>query len=191
MPAKSLDSQVLTPAVKEVLNQTLSRMSGIPPTAEPENKEVEIDEYEGRMKVGGMEKFEAPSYVSAVSYYLTKSDLERHKAKGAFVLYLDAENASKIYKALGFKVHEDEDDVSMMNACGEFCHQLADSFKNKLTEAGYSDLVMGDPVNYKNSALRGVEFSPEQTIKYEFSFFYWKRKSIVVEVTLADIPRKK
>lgn len=192
MSAKSLDPQVVTSVMTGVMDEMLSKMSGIAPSSPAENKEIEIDEYEGRMKAVGFEKFEAASYISAVNFYLNKNDLERHKgAKGALILYIDHENASKLYKALTIRVDEDEDDVSMMNAASELCQSLAENFKNKLAEAGYAELAVSEPSNYKNTALRGIEFSPDQKIKFEFSYFYWKRKSLVVEISLTDLPRKR
>jgi hypothetical protein len=191
MVGKSLDAQVVSTIVMGAVDHHLSNLPGIIPTDSPQTKEVEIVEYEGRMRVGGMEKFEAPSFISSVSFYLTGKDLEHHKSKGALILYLEFENASKLYKALGFKVPEDEDDISMMEACGKFCHLLGENIKNKLSEAGYVELFMSTPDNCKNSSMEGVEYSPDQKMKHEFSYYYWKRKAIVVELTLADIPSKK
>jgi hypothetical protein len=189
MSAKSLDSQVINSIVPEVMEGFLSKLGA--PTSPPENKELEIDEYEGRMKVVGLQKFETASFISVVNFYLNQVEMSRHKPKGVFVVYIDSENASKIYKILGIRVDEDEDDISMMKACDELTQSFAEAFKNKLLEQGYIDLLMSEPVHFRNTALRGVEFSPDQKIKFEFSFFYWKRKSIVIEISLADLPRKR
>src|SRR5436190_1488604 len=111
MPVKSLDPQVLTAVMTRSIEQLLSKMSGIASTKPPETKELEIDEYDGRMRVSGVEKFDASSYISVVNYYLSDKDLKSHKAKGAMILYIESENSSKLFKALGIKVTEDEDDV--------------------------------------------------------------------------------
>jgi hypothetical protein len=190
MAVKSLDSQVLTNSVMETMQETLSKIGGIVPSSDPETKEVEIEEYEGRMKVTGFGKFESVSFISAINLYLNQADMDRHKPKGAVILYLDSENASKFFKGLDVTVDEDEDDSSMMNGCGEFCKIIAEGFKNKLKEKGYPELLLSEPSNFKNSALRGVEFSADQKTKYEFSFFYWKHKALIVDVTLSDLPRK-
>ncbi len=190
MSAKSLDSQIIASAVLGSVEGALSNLPGIIPTDSPKTKELEIEEYEGCMKATGVEKFESSSYLSVINYYLSNSDLEHHKPKGTLILYLGSENAGKFYKALGFKVPEDEDDASMLEACGKFCNSLGESFKNKLKESGYGGLVMSIPENYKNSVMGGAEFSAEQATIQEFSFFYWRNKAIVVEVVFADIPRR-
>ena len=189
---KGMDPQVLMTTMMGVAEDVLGTMSGVTATEPMQTKELDILEYNGRMRCVGMEKFNAPSYVSVVNYYLNAQDLEnRKKAKGALVLYVDFENAGKLFKNLGFSISEDEDDASMMGACGEFCNMLGDGFKKEIGKLGFADLAMSAPHNYKNSILEGVEFSSDQTTKYELSFFYWKRKAIVVEITLGVMPMKK
>lgn len=189
---KGMDPQVLMTTMMGVTEEVLGTMSGVTASQPMQTKEMDIIEYNGRMRCVGMEKFNAPSYISVVNYYLNPQDLENHKkAKGAMVLYVDYENAGKLFKNLGFSISEDEDDVSMMDACGEFCNMLGGGFKNEIGKLGYLDMTMSPPHNYKNSILEGVEFSPDQSTKYELSFFYWKRKAIVVEITLGAIPLKK
>ncbi len=187
---KGIDPQV-TKAMQTCIEQRLATMSGIPPSEPPQAKDLDIAQYEGRMRVNSMEKLNSPAYISSVNFYLNAADLERHKARGAMVLYMDFENAGKMLHQLGIKVPDDEDDISMIAACGELCTLIGTDFKNALTSLGYADLVMSPPRNYKNSAMGGVEFSPDQTTKHELCFFYWKRKAVVVELTLAPIPTKK
>ena len=190
--ANSMDEQVITTAMMGVIESTLSKMNAIIATEPSQTKTLDIVEYDGRMRVSGIDKFNAPSYVSIVNYYFTQADLEKHRgAKGAMVLYVESENAGKFYKALGFSVAEDEDDASMMEANGAFGNLLGEGFKKELVNLGYADLVMSAPQNYRNSVMEGAEFSTDQKTKLEFSFFYWKHKSIVVELTLANIPLKK
>ena len=190
MAGKSLDPQVVTSAVLELMREILSKITGMVQTQEPETKESEIVDYEGRMRVLGVEKFNATSYVAVINFYLNERDMQKRSGtKGALVLYLDSENAGKLFKGLSIPFDEDEDDGSMLNACSQFAKLIGEAFKQRLTASGYSNLFMSEPDSFKNSLLEGVEFSPDQTTKQEFSFFYLKRKTIVVEVTFADIPK--
>ena len=188
--AKQLDVQVVNSAVLKSFEEILSKVTTMVATTSPETKTQEIVEYDNRMRISGMEKFSAPSYISAVNYYLNQGELEKHHAKGVLIVYVDTENASKLYKGLGFQFPDDEDDNSMLEANAKFCQMIAEKFNSELASAGYGSLVMSAPSNYKNNAIEGVEFSPDQKQKQEYSFFYWKRKTIVVEVSMADIPRK-
>ena len=189
--AKPLDLDVLNPAVTGVMEEVLAKLGGINPTASPTTKTVDIEEYEGRMRVNGIDKFQAPSYISTVVFYSSAGDAGQHRnAKGTVVLYVDHENAGKLFNGLGFRVPEDEDDVSMMESCGKMADLIASTFKNRLVQQGYADLAKSAPSNYKNSVPEGVEFSKDQTSKQEYCFFYWKRKAIIVEVALTPIPRR-
>ena len=190
MADKNMDPQIVG-AIKGVIESVLGKMSGIVATEPSQTKECNIIEYEGRMRVGGMEKFNAPSFISVVNFYLSQGDMDRHRAKGALVVYVDSENAGKLYNSLGFSIPDDEEDVSMIAACGELSNLIAGTFKNELVTLGYQDLTISQPHNYKNSVIEGVEFSSDQKIKHEFSFFYWRRKAVVVELTLAAIPQKR
>ena len=191
MAEKGMPSNVITTALLSVVEEMFSKMTTIIPTASPESKLTDIVEYGGRMRVGGMEKFDAPSIVSVVNFYSSQSDLEKHKAKGALVLYTELENASKLYKALGFPVSEDEDDSSMRISNGKICALLTEGFKNELSRQGYMELVTSTVGNYKNTVMEGIEYSKDQQTKFEFNFFYWKHKAIVIELTLALIPLKR
>jgi hypothetical protein len=186
--AKNVDGAVAA-SLMSATQQLMDRV-GIAATEPPQAKDLDIVEYEGRMKVSGMEKFEAPCYISVINFYLSTADMERHKPKGALVLYVEFEHASKLFNSLGFRVPDDEDDVSMMSSCGAFCTQLAEDFKKELLAAGYSDLVLSKPQNAKNKMMTGAEFSADQNRKHEISFFYWKHKALVVELTMAALPKK-
>ena len=189
--AREFDPQVLTTAFMAAMNRNLAKMSGMIASEEPKIQAGDIDEYDGRMRISsGIEKLNSTCYISVVNFYTSQGDIERHKPKGAMVFYLEAENAGKFYKSQGIGFADDEDDVSMMEACGKWCAAIAGEFKNELAHQGYAEMVLSVPKNYKNNVIQGVEFSTDQKIKQEISFFYFKHKAIVVELTMAPIPKK-
>ena len=193
MSVNSMDPAVLKTALMGVVEPILSKMSsiGVSPSQDPQVNEIDIVEYDGRMRVAGLEKFNSVCFVSAVNFYLSQAEQKQNKVKGAMVLYMDSENGSKIYKVLGFPVPDDEDDISMMEACGKICKLIGEGFVNALTNSGYTSLVMSEPDNHKNNIMEGIAFSKEQKKLQEFCFFYWKKKTIAIELTLAAIPMKK
>jgi len=191
MSEKGLDSQQITNVLMGVVDQTLAKMTNVLSTDAPQSNMIDIVEYEGRMRISGMEKFNAPAYISFVNFYLTPLDMDKQRAKGALVLYVDFENAGKLFKALALPINDDEDDSSMMEANGKFCDVLAKGLNQELSQLGYTSLLMSPCENYKNSVMQGIQYSKDQKNKVELSFFYWKHKAIVVELTLAPIPLKK
>ena len=189
--AKGLETEVLTGAFMTAMDQMLSKLGVITPSQEPKIEESEIIEYDGKMRVSGMEKFNASSFVSVVNFYLNQGDMQRQqRPRGALVLFFEAENASKFLKAFGMRFADDEDDKSLMDACGQVCEAVAAEFKAELTRKGYVDLVVSKPHNYKNNVIEGVEYSPDQKTKQTISFFYFKTKTITADLTMAVLPRK-
>ena len=189
--AKEFDPQILNTAFLGVMSQGLAKMAPIVASEEPKVKAVAIEEYNGRMRISpGIEKLKSTSYISVVNFYINQGDLERHKPKGAMVFYLELENAGKFFKSQGIAFAEDEDDKSMMDACGKWCAAIAGELKSALSSQGYVPLVLSAPQNYKNNVVQGVEFSSDQMVKQEITFSYFKHPTIVVELTMAPLPKK-
>lgn len=187
-----MDAKFVVKTMKNVMEDIMGAMVGMSPSEPMQDKEIDIVEYNGRMRCMGIEKFNAPAYISVINFYLNDIDAKQHKrVKGALVLYIEFENAGKLYKNLGISIPEDEDDASMMKACGEFAKIVTEAIKKEFAKDGYADLFTSDPFNYKNSIMEGVEYSSELKTKQEVCLFYWKRKAIVLELTLSMIPLKK
>lgn len=180
--SKDFDPPMLSAALKQAANFSQSQ--------EPKAEAKDISEYSGRMQALGLEKMGQPCWVSVVNLYLNQGDLERHKAKGALVLYLETEDAGKIFQSAGLEFPSDEDDASMIAASGQLAQKVAEAFKNELAGHGYVSLVLSTPATYKNNAVGGVEYSSDQKTKHELSFFYLKSKVICIDLTLAPIPKK-
>ena len=188
---RDFDPQVLSAALLSAAQQVLSKASAMAQSQDPKVEATDIVNYEGRMRALGLEKLNSTCYVSVVNFYLNQGEMERRgKPKGAFVLYMETENAGKFFKALEIKFSDDEDDATMISACGQFTKIITDGLINELSSRGYATLVPSAPRNYKNSVLEGVEYSSDQKTKHEIGFFYFKRKTIAVELTLAPIPKK-
>lgn len=188
---REFDPQELTGTLLSVMQQTLAKAGNIPQSQEPNIESKEIEEYDGLMKASGISRFNSICYLSVVNFYLSQADLDKHKGvKGTLIFYIAAENAGKFYKALEIPFSDDEDDASMMVACGKFCQGIADDFKTELTRKGYAELFLSKPRNYKNNVAAGVEFSTDQKTVHEVSFFYFKHKAISADITLAPIPKK-
>ncbi len=188
---KDFDPQGLSAAIVAAAQSLLSKISNISQSQEPRVEASDIVEYENRMRVDGIEKLKSTCFVSVVYFYLSAAEMERRaKPKGTLVLYLETESASKFFKALGIAFAEDEDDVSMLSACGQFTQKISDGLKEELSGRGYVPLYVAKPLNYKNGVTAGVEYSPDQKMKHDIGFYYFKHQVIAVDVTLAPIPKK-
>ena len=187
---KAFDPQIVNPIIAGIVEEVIATNGNLPSTKPFEVATKPIEEYEDRMRIKATDKFGVAVYIAAINFYLNKPDMQAHRARGAMIMYMDIEVADKLFKAAGFKVPYDEDDESMMGLCGNLCQTITNSFKERLAAAGYLSLEVSAPAVYKNNISEGVEFSKEQEEKQELSFFFLKHKALVIEWTMAPIPRK-
>ncbi|MBF0594880.1 MAG: chemotaxis protein CheX [Candidatus Omnitrophica bacterium] len=188
--AKEFDKQVLSTTIIRVVEDTFKKMLRIEPTASPVAAEKDIIEFDGRMRVFPMEKFNGPVYVAFTNFYLSDNDLKNDQALGTFVLFVKEEVVEKLFKAFGRSSKDAEDEENLMDIVGEFCNILSGNFKNELVALGYKDLLMSTPFKSRNSVPDGVAFDYELFQKQEFSFTFWNQKCIVVEACIGDVPLK-
>ncbi len=189
--SKDLDPQMVSSAILAAVENTVPKGGNLPQSQEPKVEANDIPEYNGRMRIMGLDKMANTCYVSCINFYLSQADADRRKgAKGAMVVYLVTENASKFYAATGVPFSSDEDDASMITANGQFAQKLAEAFKAELAAKGYGGLVLSKPLNSKNNIIEGAEFSLDQKTKHEISYFYFKAKALAIDLTLAPIPKK-
>lgn len=188
--AKSFDPQIVNPIITGFIEELITTKGGLVAFKPYEIASKPINEYEGRMHVNASEKFDAGLYIASTSFYLNQADMQGHRARGALILYMDIEGADIIFKASGLQVPYDEDDVSMMGLCGTLCQSMAQALKDRLADAGFVNMLVSPPCVYKNSIPEGVEFSKDQDENQEIVFYFLKHKAIVIDWTLASIPKK-
>ena len=184
------DPQIANPIITGFIEELITTKGGLKATKPYEIVSKPITEYEGRMRVHASEKFDVAVYIASISFYLNQADIQGHRSRGALVLYIDIEVADRIFKAAGLQVPYDEDDESMMTMGGSLCQMIADALKDDLAAAGFEGLALSQPCVYKNSIPEGVAFSKEQKEKQEISFYFLKHKALVIDWTMAPIPKK-
>jgi len=188
--AKIFDPPIINPIITTFIEDLISVRGNLPATKPFEVATKHIDEYEDRMRIKATDKFDVAVYLAAANFYLNKADMQAHRARGAMIIYMDIEVADKLFKAAGLKVPYDEDDESMMGLCGSLCQSIADNLRDRLAEEGFAKLEVSTPAVYKNSISEGIEFSKDQDEKQELSFYFLKHKALVVEWTMAPVPKK-
>jgi hypothetical protein len=187
---KKFDPQIVNPIITGFVEDLIVTKGGLIASKPYEILPKPINEYEGRMRVNASEKFDVAVYIASVSFYLNQADMQGQRARGALVMYIDAEVSDKIFKAAGLQVPYDEDDESMMTMGGTLCQMVADAVKDSLAAAGFASILVSEPCVYKNSIPEGVAFSKEQKEKQEISFYFLKHKAVAIDWTLAAIPKK-
>jgi len=182
------DPQTIGPTVMRCMQEAFGEMSSVTFSKDPDFSEKEVIEYESRMRVFGMEKFNGLCYIAVINFYLSAQDLKNHDTEGALVLFVEYECAGKLLKALGYENVDDEDEEIILDNCGEFCKVIAGKFKNEMGALGFKNLTMSDPLIYKNDIPEGIEFKYSEYSFFECNFYLWKQKAMVLDVTLAPVP---
>jgi hypothetical protein len=187
---KGLEAQIGNPIITGFVEELITTKGNLPSSKPFEIVTKPIDEYENRMRIKATDKFDVSVYLAATNFYLNQAEMQARRARGALVIYMDTEVADKIFKAAGLEVPYDEDDETMLALCGNLCQLIADALKDRLAADGYVSLITSVPATYKNNISHGVEFSKGQDEKQEISFYFLKHKALVIDWTLAPIPKK-
>jgi hypothetical protein len=188
--AKKPEDQAVNSEIISIVDDTFEQLYHAVPSVEPVIIEKNIIEYDGRMRLFPMEKFNAPAYVAAFSYHFSQKELEAVDAAGTFILYVKEDMVDKLFKAFGYSVGEAEDEAKCLDVVGQLGAILAGNLKNKLLNMDCADLVISPPYVYKNAVPSGVPFDYSLFKKQEISFSFWKEKCIVIEVCLGNIAAK-
>ena len=172
--------------LRDILSRIIQKNAKIQFSKDPVIEKRDIVEYNKKMRVSALEKFNAPGYLSAINYYLTPKDKETKNATGAFIFYIVEGNLKKSFEAAGMAVAGfDDDDLEQVTAkCNQLCQTISDEFCSELKSKGYKELIASTPVSARNTIPEGVGFSFNQYQKCEVSFHVKNIKSFTLEVTL-------
>ncbi|MBF0122194.1 MAG: chemotaxis protein CheX [Candidatus Omnitrophica bacterium] len=188
--AKEFDKELLNKTVISIVGDTFQKLCRAKFSADPVVLERDIIEFDGRLSVSPMEKFDAPAYAGVVNFFLSQKDLTEEVAVGMFVLIIKEEIMEKFSKAMGRSSRDSEDDEIMLDVCGEMTNILAGNLKNELVSLGYAELVLSTPSKYRNTIRGGVLFDYSLYQKQEIIFSFWNQKSVAIEVCMGAVPLK-
>lgn len=191
MPEKDDRLHKFALALLESVKEIFKEKSDVGFSKEPTLERKNIIEYNGRMRADGMEKFNDPTFVSTVNYYVNAKDMEKHSAIGALVVYVEQSYIVSLLRLLKYPPIDDEDENAMKDSCGTLCNIFAGHFKSKISSMGCIELEMSPFSNYRNTAANGVEFCYKEYDKYEISFFLDNKKRLVVEMTMGAVPQRR
>jgi hypothetical protein len=192
MSPKEFDAQVIATTLMDVIPKVFQANFGFSFVDNPTFVRKEVIEYQSRMRVFGLEKFNGPCYISSISLYLTERHLQKQKPCGTVVVYVEPEYAVRFLAALGFKNQgEDEEDptfeATIIDNCGEIANLIVGSYKNELANLGMKNLVISAPLSRKDSIEEGVEFPYSQYYYHELKYTHKKTTVLVVDCVMEEI----
>ncbi len=177
--------------VMKAVEETCETMASAIFSQDPEFEEKDIIEYESRMRVFGLQKFNGPCFISVINFYADKSKFDSKDTCGTMVFYVEEVYARELLKALGQTGFDDEDEEFVMDNCGEIHNVISGKTKNDIKNEGYGELIISAPLKYRNDVPEGVEFNYNEEKLTEMSFFIKKKKVLVVDFVLLPIDKIK
>jgi hypothetical protein len=148
----------------------------------------DIIEYESRMRVFGLEKFNDTCFIAFINLYESPLELERKDTCGVILVYVNEESAERLFK-FPLKGHQEEDDTYLMELTKTLCRQLFERFKVSAFRYGYANLLGAEVEGYRSNVEEGVVFPYSQDTLYQVSCNLWKEKMVVAELVLAPASR--
>jgi hypothetical protein len=189
MLSQPQDLGILSAALAAAVKKILKDRGGIFLSQEPETVEKNIVEFGRRMRVDALEKFGDRTVFSAVKFYVDGAHMSRDEAAGALVVYIPVMHLAHFLKMLEYPEIDEEVDEALMDGCGTVANLIAGAFVKDIAKIGFGFLQMSHFETYINTAVNGIEFSPEEKIKHEITFMINGQKRLVAELTMGRIPK--
>lgn len=176
----------LEQAAKElarIVRQTLEQKAEVEFDQDEAFEEKDIIEYNGRITVSGMNKFNKPCLVSSVSFYPDENAQKKQKANAAMILYLEPDFMPKVFKKLSYKDFNSDEDEHIFANCKELNKLLAEAFLSYLKSS--KNYIMGEPLAGHNTIAQGVEFPYKEYQYMEIKFFPWNKPHFLIDLIIA------
>lgn len=185
--SQKFDLENIADTLMHCVEDTFGKTYNIFFSQDSERVERQIIEYKSRFRTFGLEKFNAPCYISAINFFASPQHIPRNNSLGFLILYLKEEHAVKMLKAMGFSIKEDDDDSVMLDSVGELTNIITEQFKKELISLKYPELTLSSPVSAKNDIADGVWFQYSEQRYHELSFYLYNDKCLVVSLSLAPL----
>jgi hypothetical protein len=141
-----------------------------------------------RLRVDGMEKFNARTVFSAVKFYTDAHSLEQDKPLGALIVFIQVDEIARLIWSLDYPRIDEDDEASILDASGTLTNLIAGYFVKEIRDLGYVHLQMSHFESYINTAVNGVAFASDEKEKYVIDFWIKGTKRIVAELTMGPVP---
>jgi hypothetical protein len=187
MPTEIVKNE-LAESFRNCVQNTVTQYCRVTFTKDAKVEARDIIEYESRMRVFGLEKFNDTCYIALLNLFESPLEKEKGDVCGVLIIYVEEENAEKLFKAQ-LKGREEEDDELIVDFIKELCSAVYDSFKVQAHRFGYPNLLRGDVENYRSNIEEGVLFPYTEDTLYQVNCSLWREKVLVAELVLAPARR--
>jgi len=157
----------------------------------PELVHKQIIEFDGKIRADGIDKFNNEiTYVSAVNFYANQAEMEKKKTLGALITYVEKAYLVKLMKMLQYPPVDEDNEQALLDSIGTLCNIVSGRFKSEIKSAGYTDLEMSHFINYRNSAVVGIDFCPKEYYYYEMTCEIDGVRRLIIDMTMGVVPKR-
>lgn len=185
MPENTQNSEVAD-NLKRLVEDTLTNKCNAGLTEETAVDEREIVEYDGRMRVGSLEKFNGPCYTVGFNLFTSEDNEKRGVPAGTLIYFVDEDSVERLLKSLEFRGFDEEDQGFVIEHLGQFFKSVSEDYAERVGGMGYGRLMVSEPTASKNNLPDGMSIPYDSTHYHELSFHFWKKKSMVVDVVMSS-----
>ena len=187
MPGE-INQENLAESFRACVKKTLEDFCQTSFVKEPKVTTRDIIEYESRMRVFGLEKFNDTCFIAFQTLYESPLEQEKSDVCGTLLVYVQEENAERLFKAL-LKEKDPEDEEIIIECVRNLCRALFDHFKTTATRFGYANLLGSEVENYMSNIEEGAPFPYSEDTLYQVVCTLWREKVVVAELVLASSQR--
>ncbi|HLF17830.1 MAG TPA: hypothetical protein VI749_02935 [Candidatus Omnitrophota bacterium] len=185
MSPQTINKEELAETFRRCVQRSLEQYCQVVFTKDPKVEQLDLIEYESRMRIFGLEKFNGTCYISLVNLYESPLEAEHKDPCGVLLVYVEEENAERLFKAL-LKGVQGEDEELIAENTQKLCIAVFEQLKKELSQFGYPGILMSAPENYLSNAEQGVDFPYDEDTLYQVSCILWREKIVVAELVLAS-----
>ncbi|MBP9855548.1 MAG: hypothetical protein KBD53_11835 [Candidatus Omnitrophica bacterium] len=178
------ENTAVADALKNFLESTLKAKCNLEFSSPAQLSEREIIEYNSRIRVDGLEKFNGPCYVFGMNYYSSEANQKKDEAAGTLIMFIEEECVERFLKSLGHRGFDEDDQTFVLDKLGEFCKTMAQEFSQNLQSLGYSGLIVSDVSKGKNNLADGLSFPYDRYNYQEIAISIWKKKAMVADIIM-------
>ncbi len=171
--------------LKALVEDTLLKKCNAELTDDTQIVERDIIEYDGRMRVGSLEKFNGPCYTVGFNLFDSESNQKRGIPAGTVIFFVDEECVERLLKSLEFRGFDEEDQGFVLEHLGQFFQSISEDYAERIGGMGYGRLMVSPPTASKNNLPDGMSIPHTSTQYHELSFHMWKKKAMVIDLVVA------
>lgn len=172
-------------SLKNLIEETLVNKCNAGLTENTAVDEREIVEYDGRMRVGSLEKFNGPCYTVGFNLFASEDSQKKGLPTGTLIYFVEEESVERLLKSLEYRGFDEEDQGFILEHLGQFFQSVSEDYAERMGGMGYGRLLVSPPTAYKNNLPDGMTFPLDSSHYHELSFHLWKKKAMVVDLVMA------